>query len=145
MVTQKRGRGRPSFKPTAAHSRKVEELLACGMSQEDISRVLGITKPTLEKYFPEEIATGAARKRAELYGLMWKGARKGSASAQRRLYDIVSVAAAAESLEARAHPEQERAPVRRGKKEEQQAAAENVVGKYVPPAPPKLVVNNGGS
>ena len=58
--------GRPPFKPTAAMRRQVEELRSCGMSEDSIARVIGISTPTLQKHFAEELLNGSAKKRAEV-------------------------------------------------------------------------------
>lgn len=140
--------GRPEFKPTAAHRRKVEELVSCGVSQEDCARAIGISKPTLVKHFEEELACGAAKKRAEVIGLLYKSAKKGNVSAQRTLEGMTRAVAAEEAVRSRAGKGQGRpaAPAPKpGKKEMQQAAAEAIAGgsgKFAPPAPPKLVVDN---
>lgn len=131
--------GRPPFKPTPALRRKVEELVSCSMSQDDVARALGITAPTLVKHFPEELANGAAKKRSEVIGMLYKAARGGNVTAQRKLEEMSRVAGAAEALKNRETADK---PQKMGKKEGQQAAAESVGGKFAPPAPPKLVVNN---
>lgn len=131
--------GRPAFKPTAANRRKVEELVSCGVSQDDCARALGITKPTLVKHFEEELANGVARKRAEVIAMLYKQARKGNATCIKKLEEMSRVAGAAEAVGGRAKTPKEPTP---GKKEQQQAAAGRVAGKYAPPAAPKLVVDN---
>lgn len=139
------GRGRPQFKPTPALRRKVEELVSCGMSKDDCARAIGCSTPTLEKYFENELANGVAKKRAEVIGLLYREAKKGNVTAQKKLEEMTRVAAAAESVNARSGTTpapQERAAPKLGKKEERQAAAGRVGGKYAPPDPPKLVVDN---
>ncbi len=42
--------------------------------EDDCARALGMPTPTLVKWFPEEIANGTARKRAEVIGLLYKSA-----------------------------------------------------------------------
>ncbi|MBE1208121.1 hypothetical protein [Aminobacter carboxidus] len=138
------GRGRPPFKPTPALRRKVEELVSCGMSKDECARAIGCSTPTLEKYFEEELANGVAKKRAEVIGLLYREAKKGNVTAQKKLEEMTRVASAAEAVGARSGTKpvpQERAP-KLGKKEERQAAAGRVGGKYAPPEPPKLVVDN---
>ncbi len=137
-------RGRPSFKPTAAKRREVEELRSCGMSEDDVARALGISTPTLQKYFAGELLNGAARKRAEIIKLLHKSARAGNVSAQKKLEEMTRVSALAEGFMGKAPAEPKQAPPL-GKKEQAAAAAEALAGaggKYAPPAPPKLVVNN---
>lgn len=85
-------RGRPPFRVTRTLQRKVEELVSCGMSQDDVARVIGCSIPTLEKHFPDELKTGRARKRAEVIALLFKSARSGNVSAQKKLEDMTGVA-----------------------------------------------------
>lgn len=134
------GRGRPQFKPTPALRRKVEELVTGGMSKDECARAIGCSTPTLEKYFEEELANGVAKKRAEVIGLLFKSARKGNVTAQKKLEEMSRVSGAAEAVKSR-----EPKPAKLGKKEERQAAAKAIASgpsKFAPPTPPKLVVNN---
>ena len=80
--------GRPEFKATPALRKKVEQLVACGMSQEDIARVVGCSKPTLAKHFPDELDTGAAKKRAEVIALLFKKAAQGNVAAIKKLLEM---------------------------------------------------------
>lgn len=136
------GRGRPQFKPTPALRRKVEELVSCGMSKDECARAIGCSTPTLEKYFEDELANGVAKKRAEVIGMLYRAAKKGNVTAQKKLEEMIRVAGAAEAVGNRTRPVREQ---KLGKKEELQAAAQAVAsgaGKFAPPAPPQLVVNN---
>lgn len=143
--------GRPSFKPTVAMRRRVEELVSCGVSQDDCARAIGISTPTLVKHFEEELASGAAKKRAEVISMLYKAAKKGNVSAQRTLEGMTRAAAADEAVRSRGGSGQGGAAravppaPKPGKKELQKAAAEAIAGgsgKFAPPAPPKLVVDN---
>lgn len=135
--------GRPEFTVTAPLRQKVAECAAVGMSQDDIARAIGCSTPTLVKHFEEELTTGAAVKRAEVVGLLFKAARKGNVAAQKALDAKSQAAAAAQTLRDRegggAPPAKE---AKLGKKEEQKRAAGQVQGKFAPPEGPKLVVNN---
>ena len=51
----------PSFKPTDEQRRQVEILAEIGLPHEMISRVIGCSKPTLRKYFREELDLGDAK------------------------------------------------------------------------------------
>jgi AcrR family transcriptional regulator len=90
-------RGRKEFKPTAAQRRKVELYRFAGMSEEDIASAIGCSRPTLTKHFPEELAVGAAKKRAEAMDLLWKAARgrKPNVAAIKKLIEIGALADAA--------------------------------------------------
>ena len=122
---------------TAAKRAKVEKLVACGMSQDDIARALGITAPTLRKHFEEELAIGVAKKRGEVIELLFKQAKSGNVAAIKKLEEMTRAASADESVKGRTPTTP--SP---GKKEQQQAAAERVSGKFAPPSAPQLVVNN---
>jgi predicted transcriptional regulator len=130
-------RGRPPFKPTATMRRKVEELVSCGMSQDECARALDISVPTLTKHFEEELANGTAKKRAEVIGMIFRSAKKGNVSAQKKLEEMSRIAGAAEAIKGR-----EKKVPEPGKKEQEKIAAANVTGKFAPPAAPKLVVDN---
>ena len=127
---------RPQFKATPALRRKVEELASCGMTQDDIVRAVGCSTPTLAKHFEDELATGAAKKRAEVIALLYKQARKGNVTAQKKLEELTRATAVPEAGAGTA-------PGDLGKKQQQQLAASRVTGVFAPPEPPKLVVDNG--
>lgn len=129
--------GRPEYRPTVEQRRTVEEMKFCGESDNTIARALGIDPDTLRKHFADELADGHAQRRKEVIGLLFSSARGGNVSAQKKLEEMGRVAGAAEAVKAR----ETRAP-KLGKKEERQIAAKNVGGKFAPPEPPKLVVNN---
>ncbi|MEO3387335.1 hypothetical protein [Mesorhizobium sp. CAU 1741] len=114
----------------------MEEMRFCGESEDTIARALGIATNTLRKHFTDEIANGHAARRKEVIGMLFKSARDGNVSAQRKLEELGKVGAAEEAVGRRSS-----AP-KIGKKEERRIAAENVGGKFATPAPPKLVVNN---
>lgn len=129
--------GRKPFAPTKAHRRKVEELASVGMPHLAICKVMGISDPTLQKYFADELAGGAARKRAEVVAMLYKSARGGNVSAQKKLEEMSRVTVASEAVNAPEVPAE-----KLGKKEMRKQAAHAVTGVYSPPEPPKLVVNN---
>lgn len=93
--------GRPAHKPTTASRREVEELVSCGMSEDDVARAIGLTTPTVRKHYADELLTGRARRRAEVIKLLYRNARKGNVSAQRKLEDMTSLAGIARPREAK--------------------------------------------
>lgn len=123
------GRGRPPFKPTTAQRKQVTELVACGMKQDDMARVIGISTPTLVLHFEEELKTGVAKKRAEVIGFLFKTAKKGNVSAQKKLEEMTRLAAAQAAFEQQPHLQQPSSDQRpaaatpEGKKAQAQAAA----------------------
>lgn len=92
------------------------------MSHESIALALTITKPTLEKHYAEELATGANVKRMEVLEKLFGQAKKGSTSAARAY-----LAHSPEFVPLAAGAEREAAPVAKpepkGKKEKAKAAA----------------------
>ena len=126
--------GRPPYQPTDEEREKVRVLKAGGMSNEAIAAALGISEPTLTKYFSSDIEVGAAKVTAEIMMARYNSAKAGNVAAQNKVLELAG-AVRAQEKRAPAEPKP-------GKKEERQAAAERVKGKFAPPEPPKLVVNN---
>ena len=58
---------RPQFVPTEKDRQTVRSMVAYGIRQEDIAKVLGFRSPkTLRKHFPDEIARGATEANAQV-------------------------------------------------------------------------------
>ncbi|CAA2142760.1 hypothetical protein HYPP_03781 [Hyphomicrobium sp. ghe19] len=108
-------------------------LVAGGQGEEDIARVIGVSRGTLRKFFKEELATGAAKRRGEVLLAQYRAAVAGNASAQEKFLRKGEITSAADRVAPSEKP---------GKKEAMQTAASNVTGKFAPPPAPKLVVNN---
>lgn len=102
MSTEKR-MGRPPYQPTMPQRQKVEQCAAIGMSHVEIGSLLDIDRHTVEKYFPDELAHGALRYKAEAMELLVQSARKGNVSAQKRLYELASSTVAAGEVRALAN------------------------------------------
>jgi hypothetical protein len=134
-------RGRPPFRPTLEQRAVVEQMKFCGESENTIARALQIDVDTMRKHFPDELADGHATRRRQVIGMLFKQAEAGNTAATKKLEEMGRVAGAAAAVEARGSAEMPSAKL--GKKEERQQAAERVTGKFAPPDPPKLVVNNG--
>jgi DNA invertase Pin-like site-specific DNA recombinase len=47
--------GRPPHEPTESTRRQVKALAAYGIPQDEIGRVIGVSKPTLEKHYRDEL------------------------------------------------------------------------------------------
>lgn len=86
--------GRPAFKATAVQRRLVTNAAASGMTHQEISIALGISRNTLEKHFEKEISTGALRRRMEVMDAMARTALKGNVSAQKAFLAQVPMLAA---------------------------------------------------
>lgn len=101
--------------------RTVEEMIACGESQNTVARSLCIDDDTLRKHFPDEIANGWSNRRREIVELLFANARKGNISAQKRLEEMTRLAAADPGFDAALQPEPKPEPV--GKKVAAEIAA----------------------
>jgi AraC-like DNA-binding protein len=134
-------RGRRKLRFHAEVYEKVEVLAAGGMHQDDIADAVGISAPTLRKYFRPELGKGPARQRAMVLGALATQAQKGNVSAAKAYLAEIDKHGAADALKQRERPSPRPTAVRKGKKEERQDAAASVAsagGKYAPPAAPKL-------
>ncbi|WP_298618631.1 hypothetical protein [uncultured Zoogloea sp.] len=76
-------RGRPKHRVTREKRKDVSALRAAGLSRDDIALVLGVSKPTLAKYYFAELNEGVAQERAR--ALLWlrASAEGGNVSAQK--------------------------------------------------------------
>ncbi len=94
------------------------------MSEEAIALALGITRPTLAKYFEAELTTGAAVRKMEAMDALCTQAKKGNVTA---IKTLLLLRDAAEPSQPPAPQEPAREPaapaVRLGKKEAAQIAA----------------------
>ena len=66
--------GRPPHEPTDQTRRTVEGMSAYGIPQEEISKVIGIDRNTLMKYYREELDTAKARANAKVAESLYKKA-----------------------------------------------------------------------
>ncbi|UIK05016.1 hypothetical protein [Neorhizobium galegae] len=130
-------RGRPQYRPSLEDRQMVEQMKFCGESDNTIARALGIDPDTMRKHFGDELADGHAQRRKEVIGMLFGAARGGNVAAIKKLEEMGRAAGAQEAVKGR----EARAP-KLGKKEEQKASAKAVGGKFAPPSPPQLVVNN---
>ena len=73
VVKKKRvGVGRPRHAVTLERRRMVDAMVAHGMRQEDVARVLGIHKETLEKHYREELDTAAPKAHAKAASTLYR-------------------------------------------------------------------------
>jgi hypothetical protein len=77
-------RGRPPFKPTRHHRRRVE-LMAGEASEEVIAKLIGINADTLRKHFSNELQFGRARVLADNLDRLDRQAAKGNTAAAKAL------------------------------------------------------------
>jgi len=77
--------GSKPMKPTKTQRNDVMLYMACGLSEEGIAAVIGITRPTLRQHFAWELANGRAVKKAENYKRLQKAAEEGNVTAMKFL------------------------------------------------------------
>lgn len=148
-------RGRKRHKRIPQLAEKIAVLRAQGASQEEIADAVGLSVPTLTKYYLRELDEGPALAKAVLVQALWaKAVEGGNVSAMKAMlaqFDKGDAVRADGRVRARGnHGGGGSAPPvaaepKLGKKAERQAAAERVVvagGLYAVPAAPKLVVRN---
>jgi AcrR family transcriptional regulator len=74
---------RQPFKPTVAQRRSVSIAAGGGMAHADIAEALGISRPTLNKYFQVELLGAALRRRMDVLVAMHRAAMRGNVTAQK--------------------------------------------------------------
>lgn len=142
-LPDKRGRRKLRF-PKEVYE-KVEVLSAGGLGQDDIADAVGISAPTLRKYFRPELGMAAARQKAAVLQQLAGAAAKGNVSAMKAYLAEIEKHRADARIRDRERPSQPNG-VRPGKKEQRQEAASRIAGiggKFAPPPAPTLVVDNG--
>jgi hypothetical protein len=68
---------KPRYQPVEADRGKVEAMVAYGIPQEIIAATLGISHPTLRRYFKREIQTGTHKANAKVAESLYNAATKG--------------------------------------------------------------------
>lgn len=76
-------RGRPIHEVTDKKRVRVAVLRALNQTNAEIAAAIGITEPTLRKYYAVELRHGFAQKRAELFIRLWDAVEAGNVSAMR--------------------------------------------------------------
>jgi hypothetical protein len=66
--------GRPPHQPTEATRKQVKALAAYGVPQEEIGKVIGISKPTLERHYREELDRGEVEANAKVAESLYRKA-----------------------------------------------------------------------
>ncbi|HSW83566.1 MAG TPA: hypothetical protein VLH12_08830 [Usitatibacter sp.] len=74
MSDEKKPNGRPPYAPTDHDRGQVKALAAMGATMFEISQVMQVSEPTLRKYFPLELATGAIEANAKVARSLFKQA-----------------------------------------------------------------------
>jgi hypothetical protein len=142
LISGKKIRGAPKTPPlkikiTTALKDRVRRLIGAKMPVEDVAVAIGCTKEQLEENFADEIKTGEIHLRAKAIDDLVKQSATGKVAATNQLLAIT-----APSTETANQPA---VPGTAGKKAAATANAQRIAasgGKFAPPAPPKLVVDN---
>ena len=69
-------------RPTTGQRRQAEALASRGVPHVEIARVLGITAPTLRKYYRHELDLGHIKASTEVAGFLFAAAKNGNVLAQ---------------------------------------------------------------
>lgn len=78
-------RGRKRHKRVAQIAENVAVLRGCGLTEEQIAARVGLSEPTLRKYYFRELKDGPTLAKAVLTEAVWKRAKAGNVSAARYL------------------------------------------------------------
>lgn len=70
------------FVATEAQRKQVRAMAAYGIPHEEIAKVVGCTRPTLRKYFRDELDTASAQANARVAEMLYQQAMKGNVTAQ---------------------------------------------------------------
>lgn len=119
-MTEKR-RTKPPHEPTAGDRTRVKTMAGMGLTQDEICAIVGISKPTLHKYYREELDAGAAEANAAVAQSLFKQATN---------KEKPNVAAAIFWMKARAGWRDQDPRDNGGKKEAAQERAEKVASKF---------------
>jgi polynucleotide 5'-kinase involved in rRNA processing len=101
--------GRPS-KMNPDKVRRVEEMKACGISDEAIAGELRVSRTTLLKHYAGALNKGRERRQAELNEIIWREARAGKSWAVKLLDAKMQAVAAEDSFLADDEPAPARKP-----------------------------------
>lgn len=74
--------GRKPWQPSETERKLVERMAACGITQEQIAKVVGIDPKTLRKYCADELDHASTRANANVAASLYQAAIKGNVSAQ---------------------------------------------------------------
>ena len=69
-------KGRPPYEPTEDQRRIVNIMAAGGLQQAQIAAAIGVSRPTLEKYFREELDGGGAKAHGMVVANLFRQATK---------------------------------------------------------------------
>jgi hypothetical protein len=73
-MPQRHAGGRPPFKPSERDAKQVAMLAGMGIPDYDIAKVIGVSPPTLRKYFAAELEVGHIKANAQVAQSLFKQA-----------------------------------------------------------------------
>lgn len=147
LVTAEKRPGRPEHEPTQENIIFVMVLLASGATNREVAKTLGLSVPTFRKHYLHLLKHRDLlldRLQTKLRVSQIQMGLEGNASALNaalNMLERVKAENADRKVQSRSHASKGK-PEKLGKKEQQKIAAQNVGGKYAPPIPPKLVIDN---
>lgn len=83
--------GRPPHQPTDATRHRVAVAAAAGMTHDNIALGLGISRPTLEKWYGHELSQGACDKRMAILEAVFEQALKGNTAAAKASHQLCPI------------------------------------------------------
>lgn len=85
MENAERPRGRPAHQPDAIRRRFVEAMAGAAIPQAEIAAVIGVTEPTLRRYYRRQLDRGAAKVEAKLAANLFRVASGNGSTALRAI------------------------------------------------------------
>jgi hypothetical protein len=126
-------RGRKRHKPSAQGREFVAKLKGGRATDEEIALQMGLSEPTLRKYYFRELKHGPALARNSILQKLYDAGMAGNVSAMKA---YLAEAEKARALQVQRPDREPRSPAK-GKKEERLDAAASIGGLYAPGAAPK--------
>lgn len=74
--------GRKPYKTTAKDRQLVETMIGFGIPAEDVAKVIGISRTTLDRHYKPQIELGVTKVNARVAGFLFTNAEKGNVTAQ---------------------------------------------------------------
>lgn len=127
-------RGRRSHRWNKQTAENIAVLRASGLTVELIAARVGLSEPTLRKYYFWELDEGADLAQAVLNEAMWKKAMAGNVGAARYIREEFGSGRSKDAANRVRRREAKEPPL--GKKEARLQRATDVQGKYAPPPAP---------
>lgn len=119
--------------PDGSTANKVQMMAGMGLRQEDIAAVVGLSEPTLRKYYADELAKGTVIANMQVAQSLFR------AATDKEKPNITAMIFWLKARGGWVEPQSEEL----GKKEKRQAAAEKVSERFAASAPPRLVAAGG--